>query len=67
MDNYTIQFNTAENSFTIDFGNENQLHVDLTGHIARKLHKGEVKDYFDITGVHVDVFYRIVKNIAKSL
>jgi hypothetical protein len=67
MSNYTISFDTTKNQFMIDFGNENLLHVDQINKIARKLHKGEVVDYFDTTGMRLETFTQIVFNTAKSL
>jgi hypothetical protein len=64
---YTITFNTANDSFSIDFGNGYELHVDQKNHIARKTHNGELKDYFDTTGMSLDFFTQLVFNLEKSL
>lgn len=67
MSKHTIQFDTVNNQFTIDFGNENLLHVDQTNRIARKIHNGKVVDFFDTTGMRLETFTQIVFNTAKSL
>jgi hypothetical protein len=67
MNEYTLQHNTAEHTFTIDFGNGNELKHDANLQTAYLLKDGEVKDKFSTQGMLLETFEQIVSNIEKSL
>lgn len=64
---WTTTHNHTTGDFVCEFGNGLAVSVDMKLKRAYKTKDGIAIDNFSIDGMHIDVFYRILVGIVKSL